>query len=203
MRGDFDEARALVAHDKALSEELGLPLVAARACFAYGSLELLADDPVAAETELRAGYDVLAEVGDKSALCNVAAVLAQALYLQGEDDESLRFAAEAQRAAAGSDRWAQVYWRGAQAKLLARQGSLDEAEELAGEAIAFAFDTDSLNTRGDALMDAAEVFRLADRPEEAAAQMRKAIHAYDRKGNRVAARKARRALAELVEPVLV
>jgi predicted ATPase/DNA-binding SARP family transcriptional activator len=203
MRGDFDEARALVAHDKALSEELGLPLVAARACFAYGSLELLADDPVAAETELRAGYDVLAEVGDKSALCNVAAVLAQALYLQGEDDESLRFAAEAQRAAAGSDRWAQVYWRGAQAKLLARQGSLDEAEELAGEAIAFAFDTDSLNTRGDALMDAAEVFRLADRPEEAAARMRKAIHAYDRKGNRVAARKARRALAELVEPVLV
>jgi hypothetical protein len=52
-------------------------------------------------------------------------------------------------------------------------------------------------------MDAAEVFRLADRPEEAAARMRKAIHAYDRKGNRVAARKARRALAELVEPVLV
>ena len=203
MRGDFGDARALVAHDKALSEELGLPLVAARASFAYGSLELLADEPGAAEAELRAGYEVLAEVGDTSALCNVAAVLAQALYLQGEDDEALRFAAEAQRASAGSDRWAQVYWRGAQAKVLARQGNLDEAEELAGDAIEFAFDTDALNMRGDALMDAAEVLRLADRPEEAAARMRKAIHAYDRKGNRAAARKARRALAELVEPVLV
>jgi tetratricopeptide (TPR) repeat protein len=199
MRGDFEEARALVARDKALSEELGLPLAAARASFAYGSLELLADDPAAAEAELRAGYEVLAEIGDKSALCNVAAVLAQALYLQGDDAEALRFAGVAKRAAAESDRWAQVYWRGAQAKVLAKQGRFDEADELAHDAIAFAFNTDSLNTRGDALMDSAEVFRLADRDGEAAARARKAIHAYDRKGNRAAARKARRFLAEPAE----
>jgi hypothetical protein len=48
-------------------------------------------------------------------------------------------------------------------------------------------------------MDAAEVLRLADRDGEAAARARKAIHAYDRKGNRAAARKARRFLAEPAE----
>ena len=202
MRGDFEEARALVARDKALSEELGLPLAAARASFAYGSLELLADDPAAAKAELRAGYEVLAAVGDQRALCNVAAVLAQALYLQGDDAEALRFAGVAKRAAAESDRWAQVYWRGARAKVLAKQGRFDEADELANDAIAFAFNTDSLNTRGDALMDAAEVLRLADRDGEAAARVRKAIHAYDRKGNRAAARKARRFLAEPAEALV-
>jgi tetratricopeptide (TPR) repeat protein len=200
MSGDFDEARKLVARDKALSEELGLPLAAARASFAYGSLELLADDPAAAEVELRAGYEVLAKVGEKSALCNVAAVLAQALYLQGDDEQALRLAGVAKRAAGGSDLSAQVYWRGARAKVLARQGRVDEAEELANDAVAFAFRTDSLNTRGDALMDAAEVVRLGGRPEEAAPRVRKAIHAYDRKGNRAAARKARRFLVELAEP---
>ena len=200
MRGDFETARALIARDKALTEELGRPLGAGRAAVPYGFLELLADDAVAAEAELRKGYRVLADVGEKNVLCNVAALLAEALYRQGKIKEAFRLTDVAKRAAAPADLFAQVYWRTPRAKVLAKQGRLDEAEQLVQEALAFAYRTDSLNTRGDARMDAAEVFRLDERPLEAAAQMRKAIHAYDRKGNRTASRKARCLLAELAEP---
>jgi hypothetical protein len=203
MNGDFEQARALVARDKVLSEELGRTLAAARASIAYGLLELLADDAEAAEAELRAGYDRLTAVGEKAALSHVAALLAEALYRQERDEEALELVDEARHAAAPEDLTAQVYWRAPRAKVLARQGRAGEAEELAEAALAIAHQTDSLNLKGDALMDAAEVQRLNGHAEAAATQVRRAINAYDRKGNRAAARTARRVLVNLVEPTPV
>jgi tetratricopeptide (TPR) repeat protein len=191
MHGDFEQARALVARDKVISEELGRPLAAARGSIAYGFLELLADDAEAAEAELRAGYDRLKEVGDKNALSFVAALLAEALYRQERYDEALELAREAKQASAPEDLSAQVYWRAPWAKVLARRGRKREAQELVEEAVAIAHQTDALNLKGDALMDAAEVLRVGGQSEAAAAQIRRAINAYDRKGNRTAARKAR------------
>ena len=52
-------------------------------------------------------------------------------------------------------------------------------------------------------MDAAEVLQLNGHAETAPAQIRRAINAYDRKGNRAAARTARRVLVNLVEPTPV
>jgi DNA-binding SARP family transcriptional activator len=199
MNGDFEQARELVARDKALSEELGRPLAAARASIAYGILELLADEAEAAEAELRAGYDQLTEFGEKGALSHVAALLAEAVYRQERDDEALELVDEARQASAPEDLTVQVYWRGPRAKVLARQGRAIEAQELVEEAVAIARQTDSLNLKGDALMDAAEVLRLDDQAEAAAMQIRKAINAYDRKGNRVAARRARLLLADLAQ----
>ena len=105
-----------------LSEELGRPLTEARASIAYGVLELLADDPEAAEAELRAGYDQLTEVGEKRVLTNVAALLAEALYRQERNDEALALVREAEQASAPEDLWAQACWRNTPAKILARQG---------------------------------------------------------------------------------
>jgi DNA-binding SARP family transcriptional activator len=200
MTGDLDEARALVARDKLISEDLGRPLAAARASIAYGMLELLADDAAAAEAELRVGYEALTDFGEKRALSNVASFLAEALYRQERDDEALDVIEQARQAAAPEDLAAQAYWRGPLAKVLARQGRAEEAEELVEEALRFARLTDSLNLKGDVLMDAAEVLRLNGDVVGATSQIRKAINAYDRKGNRAAAQKARRALAHLLEP---
>ena len=203
MLGDFETARSLFARDKAIIEDLGRPLGGARASLAYGFFELLADDPVSAEAELRKGYEALAEVGEKNVLCNVAPLLAQALYLQGKDDEALHLTEVAEEAAAPADLTAQVYWRTPRAKVLARRGRFQEADQLIRQALDLAYKTDALNTRGDARMDAAEVYRLAGRPSEAGIQIRKAVAAFDRKGNRTSARKARRLLAELTEPARV
>ena len=85
------------------------------------------------------------------------------------------------------------------AKVLARRGRASEAQELAEEALAIAHQTDSLNLKGDALIDAAEVLRLNGHAEAVPTSVRRAINAYDRKGNRTAARKARSLLASLAE----
>jgi predicted ATPase len=201
MRGDFEQARLLVAHDKALAAELGRPLSSARASIAYGILELLADEPAAAEAELRAGYDSLSEVGEKGWLSHVAPLLAEALYRQGRDDEALELIEEAKQVVAREDLTAQVYWRSPLSKILARQGRDDEAEQLAEEAIEIARRTDSTNLVGDAYKDAADVYLEGGRVDVASAYLRKAINRYDRKGNRAGARKSRRLLAELATPV--
>jgi tetratricopeptide (TPR) repeat protein len=90
-------------------------------------------------------------------------------------------------------------WRAARAKVLARQGDVDEALRLAREAVAVVEQTDWLNTRGDALLDLAEVLELAERPDEAAPLLAEALHLYQQKGNIVAAEKAEQLLAELRE----
>ncbi len=197
MTGDFAEAHALVARDKALSEEVGGPLLSGRASLAYGILELLADDPLAAEAELRIGFEQLSELGEQGTLCTVAAVLAQAVFLLGRDEEALNLSMEAERIAAFDDINTHVLLRGPRAKILAREGRFVEAVNLAAEAVALAETSDYLNMRGDICLDAAEVHRLAGDPEQAKRHLRKAIHVYDRKGNRSAAARARRLLSEV------
>ena len=90
-------------------------------------------------------------------------------------------------------------WRAASAKVLAREGEVDEALRLAREAVAIIAETDWLNSRGDALLDLAEVLDLAEKPDEAAPRIAEALHLYEQKGNIVAAAKARELLAELRE----
>jgi hypothetical protein len=56
--------------------------------------------------------------------------------------------------------------------------------------------TDYVLFHADVLLDLAEVLRLAGRPDEADAARREAACLFERKGNVVAARKARAALAD-------
>jgi len=95
------------------------------------------------------------------------------------------------------DRSTQALWRSARAKVLARQGDVDEALRLAREAVAIVAQTDWLNSRGDALLDLAEVLDFADRPDEAAPVIAEALGLYEQKGNVVSARKAHELLAGL------
>ena len=59
------------------------------------------------------------------------------------------------------------------------------------EALAIARRTDDINTQADCLMVLAEVLRAPDRQSEGEAALHEAIELYDRKGNLVAAAKAR------------
>jgi hypothetical protein len=81
--------------------------------------------------------------------------------------------------------------------VLARRGSIQEAERLAGAAVELAEQTDSLKGHGDTLMDLAEVLGLAGRSQEAAEAIHEALKLYDQKGNLVLAAKARSLLSEL------
>src|SRR2546428_6926251 len=75
-------------------------------------VEWLAGDPAAAERELRWGYESLGQMGAAAEVAPVlAALLAQALYAQGRDEEALRFSELSEEAAAPDDLSAHVQWR--------------------------------------------------------------------------------------------
>jgi hypothetical protein len=76
--------------------ELGARVRRGGASLAGGHLELLGDDPVAAERELREGFRLLDEMGERALLSTVAFELADTLCRQGrfQEAEELTHASE-------------------------------------------------------------------------------------------------------------
>jgi ATP/maltotriose-dependent transcriptional regulator MalT len=160
-----------------------------------------ASEPAAAERDLRPVYEGLKRIGEKSHLCSMATVLAQAVYAQGRYEEADELAQEAEQTARPNDVHSHIIWRGTRAKVLAQRGSLDAAEALAREAVAFAEESDFLHSHADALMDLAEVLRVAGRVPEAASAVEDAIRLHELKGNVLATDRARAVLQGLVAGV--
>jgi DNA-binding SARP family transcriptional activator/tetratricopeptide (TPR) repeat protein len=194
MRGHFGEARDLLARDRALVEDLGLPVAAAVAVAIHGLVELLAGKPAEAEREFRAGLEALEQIGHHSGVGEIAALLGRAAYDNGRYDEAFQGSRLSEERAAPDDVQAQVQWRGPRAKVLARRGVAQKSEELAREAVSLAEQTDFLDHHADALMDLAEVLRLLGRHAEADRPVKEAIRLYRCKGNVTS---AARAMAEL------
>ncbi|HEX9410184.1 MAG TPA: adenylate/guanylate cyclase domain-containing protein [Actinomycetota bacterium] len=197
MQGRFDEGRRLLAECRATFEELGVRFAVLNQSFFTGTLELLAGDSAAAEAALRESCEALQAMGDRSSLCSLAAFLAEALYLQGNDEEAWHFTRVADQAAGEEDLEAQWGWRSVRAKILARRGQWAEAEALVQEAVRFIERTGEIDHKGDAHRDLAEVLRLAGKDSEAADALKRAIEWYEAKGNVVSVSKARAQLEHL------
>jgi tetratricopeptide (TPR) repeat protein len=194
-QGDFDAARSLAARARTVAQEHGLNDDHART--AAADIERLAGDAAAAERELRPLCAHYEEVGEFGFLASVGPELADAVLLQGREEEALQLIERwpADRLTLPEDADAQTHWRRVRAKVLARLGELDEAERIGREAVGIASATDVLDLRGQALTDFAEVLRLANRQDEARALVEEAIRLYDQKGNVVAAGQLRALLA--------
>lgn len=197
MQGNFESARDEYRRARAMLEELGWTFTAALSSIVSGPIEMLAGDPVAAEVELRRDYEILDRLGDRNYISTVAAYLAESLYRQGRYDEADTFATFSADIAAPDDLATQVLWRGVSAKLLARQGELEEAERIAREAVAMSRRADDpVDDQANALMDLVQVLRMAGRHDEGAGEAEQALALYQKKGNLVSAAAARRFTAE-------
>jgi hypothetical protein len=130
-------------------------------------------------------------MGERGLLATTAAMLAQALYAQGRADEAEAQCAVSEAAAPRDDLVTHVMWRGVRAKVLARAGHAQAGEALAREAVGLVERTDMLVIHGDALLDLAEVLRLAGRADRATEAASAALAVHERKGNLVAAARAR------------
>src|SRR5262249_34842304 len=183
MLGHFDEARTGHAQARRIYEDLGLTIVVASGAMYAAATESLAGDVVAAERELRVGYELLNQLGEHGSLSTIAAFLAQTLYTQGRFEEARTFTVVSERAASSQDVVSQVVWRQVRAKVLARSRELEEAERLAHESLDLSSESDALNVRGDLLLDVAEVLRLLGKPAEALSVCDDALRAYEEKGN--------------------
>jgi tetratricopeptide (TPR) repeat protein len=196
MRGHFDLARDLYLRCRAVGEEFGVgPVLAALPNYS-GPIELLAGDPKAAERELRAGGPALKELGETSVLSTSAALLARTLERTGQLDEAEEQTVLSERIASRDDVASQTTWRGVRARVLARRGEFELAQQLAREAVAIADRTDFLVWRGEALLDLAEVHRLAGDSASFVRAATDALRLFEAKGHLVLSEQTRALLRE-------
>jgi tetratricopeptide (TPR) repeat protein len=131
-------------------------------------------------------------MGGTGPLANVAAMLARALLVQGNDEEAEQHVRLCEEIAATSQLDSQVKWRALRAVILARRGELAAAEE----AVIRAERCEQPDTQAEALADLAEVLRLGGKDADAAEPTDRAIELYERKGNLIAAARLSRLRAQ-------
>jgi tetratricopeptide (TPR) repeat protein len=197
MSGRIDEARKHIAESRALAQDLGMKWQGAVQELLSGYVELMAGDPVAAEGDMRRAEQAFREIGEGRFLSTVAVDLPRAVYEQGRYDDAFALLGAIDDAPAPTDREWLIKRTGVPARLLARRGQFEEAEQLAREGVAVAADSEFVNLHGDVLLDLAEVLHLAGREEDARATAAEAVGIYDRRGNVVAAARARAFVDEL------
>jgi Flp pilus assembly protein TadD len=190
--GRFDEARDSMRRARELMEEVALTVWRAGPYTQLnGWVEILAGDTQAAERELRAGFDILGEIGEMSWFSTVAAILAEAVFANGRPEEADGLAQASREAAAPDDVYSQVLWRTVASKVLARSGKADEAEALAHEAVDLVAPTDFLHLRWHALLSLAHVLEDLGRGAEAAIYAAQAADIAAQKGSIIAEQRAR------------
>ena len=195
MEGAFDEARALGDAALELLRDLGVPALEAPIMEALRDAETLAGEPAAAERYARRGCELLAAQGDLSHLSTYAGHLGRILCSKAIFDEALEQAEVCRTTAASDDIVSQALWRSVRGRVLARRGDVEAALDLARDAVRVLEETDAIDLQGLMLLDAHETLRLAGRLEEAQASAREALALFERKGNVVAAERARRLLS--------
>jgi tetratricopeptide (TPR) repeat protein len=192
MRGEFDEARALVAEVGLALEELGLRQAAAAHSIAVSEVETLAGDDAAAEQILRAGLAAVTALGDEHAAVHVAWRLALALARQGRYDEAEPFVLTAQRAEHPA-LWVDVWWRVVLALIEAHRGREARVRELVEDARGRMAQVDESGMEADALLESAAALRAVGLDEEAAPLVAEAARIAARLGYVVAQRRAEEA----------
>jgi tetratricopeptide (TPR) repeat protein len=197
MEGAFDEAREHMRTARNILQDLGQMLTAGAQAMTFGAVELLADEPVAAEHGLRWGYDLLEAAGEKGFLSTTACWLARATYAQGRYERAERYTEVAESAAARGDIESQASWRGVRAKLCTRRKRFAQGVGLAEDSLRLADSTDYLNLRAEVRMDLGEALHMSGREEEATRSVEQALDLFEQKGNIVSAAKARKLLEEV------
>jgi DNA-binding SARP family transcriptional activator/tetratricopeptide (TPR) repeat protein len=189
MKGDFLLARGLIREAHVILDDLGR--LESAVSHYEATVELLAGDAATAESKLLAGYRKLEAMGERSLLATTAAMLAQAVLLQGRLDEADEYCRVSESTAAADDVTAQAKWRGVRARILAERGEFEGAESRAREAVRLASTTDFTTVRADSYVDLGTVLDRAGRTLEAETAVRRALELYDQKGDIVSADRAR------------
>jgi class 3 adenylate cyclase/tetratricopeptide (TPR) repeat protein len=203
MEGSFDRARELAARGITMLEELRLPARVARAAQEAWRVEMLAGDVETAERQIRLGYDLLVELGEKYLRSTIGGLLGQTLYELGRYEEAEQLARESQELATPDDVDTQALWRCLMSKLAARRGAFEEGEALVREAIDILAPTDAVLLQFLAFLDLAEVLQLAGSTDGARAAVGEALKLAELKQSPVMVAAAERVPAAATERSLV
>jgi predicted ATPase/DNA-binding SARP family transcriptional activator len=194
--GRVADARAAIDRSQSIFAGFGAGLALAESAIPAAMVGLIIGDPVAAGHYARKGYQAFRAMGDRGGLvCDLAVLLANALYDQGRFDEAQQMIDETN--AELSPATVNVPWL-TQAKLLARRGQFAAARRLVGQGQALLSPTSAPLHQAEVLEARAEVERLAGAPGQAAASLRAALRIYEDRKAAALAERARTTLAGLL-----
>ena len=196
--GRFDEAQAEMDGALATIDELGCDVYSKSRAFHTASLAQLRGDLQYADAELARSISLLGS--NRAWISTLAGWRANVLIQLGRLGEAQDVVSLAQSTSHGDDPNSEPSWRIARAQLLAREGRLEPALELAGEAVAIADRCDEIRFRADHRMSLAELLEHAGHPEEAREAVEQALELYQRKLAVTGIERAERRLAELAAP---
>ncbi|QRY54769.1 AAA family ATPase [Mycolicibacterium septicum] len=190
FRGRAAAARRMIDSARRTVTELGLRHALLEVEHFAGIVELVLDDPAAAEEHLRLAYNGFRRMRLDADTAEVAALLARACLALGRDTEADELCSESERLAGHALKPA-IAWRTVRAQLLSRSGAHEEARLVAEEAVAIAERTDALVDHGDACLVLAAVLRAAGDSAGARVAAERSSELYEQKGAVALAEKAR------------
>ncbi len=192
-RGRATAARRMIDSARRTVTELGLRHARLEVEQFAGIVELIVDDPTAAEEHLRKAYNGFRRMGLDADTAETAALLGRACLALGRDAEADELCSESERLA-GHALKASMGWRTLRAHLLARGGDHAAARQVAEAAVALAERTDALVDHGDACLTLATVLDAAGDASGARSAAEQAVSLYERKGAAALAERAREIL---------
>ncbi|WP_443677683.1 BTAD domain-containing putative transcriptional regulator [Mycobacterium montefiorense] len=178
FRGRGEAARRMIDSARRAVTELGLRHARLEVEQFAGIVELVIDDPAAAEPHLRKAYNGFRRMGLDA---ETAALLGRACLALGRDGEADELCTKSERLA-GHALKPSIAWRTLRARLLSRGNEHDEARRVAEAAVSLAERTDALVDHGDACLALATVLGAAGDAAGARAAAERAVGLYERKG---------------------
>ncbi|WP_066972719.1 BTAD domain-containing putative transcriptional regulator [Mycobacterium sp. 852002-50816_SCH5313054-b] len=190
FRGRAAAARRMIDSARRTVTELGLRHALLEVEQFAGIVELVVDEPAAAEPHLLKAYNGFRRMGLDADTAETAALLGRTCLALDRDSEAAELCAESERLA-GHALKPSIAWRTLRAQLLARSGDHGEARRVAEAAVSLAERTDALVDHGDACLTLAMVLGAAGDVSGARAAAERAVSLYERKGAAALAEKAR------------
>jgi DNA-binding SARP family transcriptional activator/predicted ATPase len=201
FRGRAAAARRMIDSARRTVTELGLRHALLEVEQFAGIVELVADDPAAAEPHLRQAYNGFRRMGLDADTAETAALLGRTCLALDQEAGADELCTESERLA-GHALKASIAWRTLRAQLLARRREHDEARRVAEAAVSLAERTDALVDHGDACLTLAKVLGVAGDTAGAQAAAERAVGLYERKGAAALAEKARHIFGGRVAPTV-
>jgi tetratricopeptide (TPR) repeat protein len=193
FRGRAAAARRMIDSARRAVSELGLRHALLEVEQFAGIVELVVDEPAAAEPHLRKAYNGFRRMGLDADTAESAALLGCACLVLGRESEADELCTESERLA-GHALKASIAWRTLRARLLSLANDHQEARRVAEAAVVRAERTDALVDHGDACLTLGTVLGAAGDVAGARVAAERAVDLYERKGAAALAEKARRVL---------
>ncbi len=196
-QGRFDEARVLLEHAVAAARDRGMTLTVAVAGQNAWSIAMAAGDPEAAVAAGRESCAQLEQLGEAAWLSTNAAMLAESLYVLGQDEEAQEWVARALDLGDPDDAVTQAQARMVSAMVSARRGDGESARRDVTDVLTITADMQAPQAQGEAALNAAHVLLVLDDQSAAKEQLRRAFDLFTAKGSTVYASRAAAALAAI------